>query len=247
MKKNHFLSVFFAGLFCAMTFGICGCSNNKGNGGDVEPSKEEQVLKDKTFIFLGSSVTYGTASGGWSMCDYLVENCESTVYKWAVGGTTLVTSSENNYIQRMQNNAHTVTKADQFVCQLSTNDAGLNKPLGEVSNFFDITKFDTTTVIGAMEYIIAFVQEQWDCPVSFYTGTYFENENYQNMVDALKQLRRKWGIGIINLWEDEQMLAVIANQELYNSYMSDPIHPTKLGYEEWWGPKFEQYFLALYS
>ena len=31
-------------------------------------------LKGKTLVFLGSSVTYGSASGGWSMCDYLREN-----------------------------------------------------------------------------------------------------------------------------------------------------------------------------
>ena len=26
--------------------------------------------------------------------------------------------------------------------------------------------------------------------------------------------------------------------EDYERYMRDPVHPTKLGYTEWWGPRF---------
>ena len=58
-------------------------------------------LSGKKFLFLGSSVTYGSASGGYSMADHLsaTENCY--VIKEAVSGTTLVDSGENSYVQRV--------------------------------------------------------------------------------------------------------------------------------------------------
>ena len=65
------------------------------------------------------------------------------------------------------------------------------------------------------------------------------------MVDALYELKEKWGIGIIDLWNNQEMRSVSSQD--YNKYMNDPVHPSKLGYEEWWTPVFEQYFLDFYS
>ena len=46
-------------------------------------------LKDKTVLFLGSSVTYGSASGGVSFADLMVKECGIKMIKEAVSGTTL--------------------------------------------------------------------------------------------------------------------------------------------------------------
>lgn len=62
------------------------------------------------------------------------------------------------------------------------------------------------------------------------------------MVEALKELQTKWDIGIINLWDDAGMNAV--SKEDYAKYMADGVHPTKVGYEEWWGPKFVEHLEA---
>ncbi|MGM9648205.1 MAG: SGNH/GDSL hydrolase family protein [Eubacteriales bacterium] len=196
-------------------------------------------LDGKTFVFLGSSVTYGSASGGWSMADYISETFDCTVEKWAVSGTTLVTSNENSYVSRMNNHMRRQKVCDHLIVQLSTNDATQNKPLGKLSDSMNKEDFDTTTVIGAIEYIIAAAKEKWNCPVSFYTGTKYNSAAYQKMVDALYDIQEKWGIGILDLWNDEEMNAVSTRD--YARYMSDSIHPTKLGYSEWWGPKFAEH------
>jgi len=52
----------------------------------------------------------------------------------------------------------------------------------------------------------------------------------------LISLKAKWNFEIIDLWNDEDMLEV--SREDYEKYMRDPVHPTKLGYTQWWGPKF---------
>lgn len=162
-------------------------------------------IRDKTFFFLGSSVTYGYASGGVSFVDYISQRNNCTCVKEAVSGTTLVDNGATSYIRRMINNFDSAAACDHFICQLSTNDATQNLPLGSISNSYNSSDFDTSTIIGAMEYIIAYAKNTWNCPVTFYTNTYYNRPNYQTMVDALYKLQEKWGIGIIDLWNNEEM------------------------------------------
>ena len=145
---------------------------------------------------------------------------------------------KKSYIERMKT-IPTDIRADAFVCQLSTNDATMKKPLGSVSDSFDINDFDTKTVAGAIEYVIAYAKQTWNCPVIFYTGTEYKSEQYAQMVDLLLQIQEKWEIGVIDLWNDPEMQAVSA--EDYKLYMINGIHPSLAGYRDWWTPKFEAY------
>jgi len=203
-------------------------------------------LNGKILMFLGSSVTYGSASGGTSFVEFVKIKGRCNVIKEAVSGTTLVDTDASSYVKRLVNNLGTKykdTKVDHLIVQLSTNDATQGKPLGKLSDGTDKDTMNTTTVIGAIEYIIAYAKETWGCEVSFYTGTKYESLLYKRMVDALYDVQEKWGIGILDLWNDEEMNAV--SDADYKKYMSDSIHPTIMGYREWWTPKFiahlEQY------
>lgn len=242
------LAVFlvFAGVGTYHTLKLTGSfdSGNKAAYSVKNSEKVSSAMKGKTIIYLGSSVTYGFASKGDSFADYLEKQDGITAVKKAVSGTTLVDDKSSSYVSRMMKIDKDI-KADMFICQLSTNDVSQNKPLGKVSESKSIDDFDTHTVIGAMEYIIAYAKSTWDCPVTFYTGTKFESENYQKMIDSLYELREKWEIGIIDLWNDEEINAV--SESDYAEYMHDPIHPTRRGYKEWWTPVFRQYFLEYFN
>lgn len=205
------------------------------------PALESSPLQGKTIIFLGSSVTYGSASGGESFADYMVKRDGITAVKEAVSGTTLVDEAvygKESYIARMKTIDPNI-KADALVCQLSTNDATMKKPLGTVSDSFNKEDFDTLTIAGAIEYVIAYSQETWNCPVIFYTGTKYDNEQYAQMVELLLEIQKKWGIGVIDLWNNEEMNAV--SEADYKLYMVNGIHPSKAGYRDWWTPVFEEY------
>lgn len=194
-------------------------------------------LNGKKIIFLGSSVTYGSASEGESFVDFLVKRDGVTAIKEAVSGTTLVDNGSNSYIARMK----TIDKdfaADAFVCQLSTNDATKKLPLGEISESFDIDSFDTSTVAGAIEYVIAYAKSTWNCPVIFYTGTKYDSERYGEMVELILEISRKWETYVIDLWNNEEMNDVAP--QLYKLYMANGIHPTRAGYREWWLPVIEK-------
>lgn len=134
---------------------------------------------------------------------------------------------KKSYIERMKT-IDTSIEADAFVCQLSTNDATMKKELGTVSDSYEVEDFDTLAVAGAIEYIICYARQTWDCPVFFYTGTKYDNEHYGQMVDLLWEIQAKWDIGIIDLWNDEEMNAVGA--EDYKLYMVNGIHPSRAGY-----------------
>ena len=107
-----------------------------------------------------------------------------------------------------------------------------------------------------MEFIVAYVEEVWDCPVYFYSGSYIaesgvraskdpRGSDYAKLVDHTYDLAEKWNkvegveVGIIDLFNDEAFNAV--SDEQYKVYMHDPVHPFKAGYKEWWTPYFDKY------
>ena len=205
------------------------------------------ALEGKTIIFLGSSVTEGAAAEGQSFVELFEHQDGVQAVKEAKSGTTLVDSISIPALLAFGNGqsyADRIKKIDKemdvdcVVCQLSTNDATMGKELGEVSGAESPEDFDTATVTGAMEYIIAYVKETWDCPVVFYTGSYYESDEYALMVGRLYELKEKWGIGIIDLYSDKEFNAI--DEDAYGFYMYDEIHPTKAGYEEWWMPEMEK-------
>jgi len=100
-------------------------------------------------------------------------------------------------------------------------------------------EFDVGTISGAIEFIVSTVRNKWKCPIAFFTGTYFGNERYAEMRETLIKISKKWDIDIIDLWNDKEMRNI--SKQDYEMYMKDPVHPTKIGYEQWWGPKFLEY------
>lgn len=215
------------------------CEGNKDQYSVANtPTLENSSLNGKQIIFLGSSVTFGSASQGESFVDFMAKRDGIVPIKEAVSGTTLVDNGKKSYIARMLTIDPNL-QADAFVCQLSTNDASKKMPLGEIVSGYKLEDFDTQTVAGAIEYIICYAKSTWDCPVIFYTGTQYKSEQYAKMVELLLQIQEKWDIGVIDLWNDAEMNAV--SKEDYNLYMVNGIHPSKAGYRDWWTPKFETY------
>lgn len=213
-----------------------------GNGLEYTVASVEKtrggILDKKTVIFLGSSVTEGACSCGESFVDYLEHKDGLVTIKEAVSGTTLVTMDDSSYIPRMKK-IYANSKVDAFVCQLSTNDATQGLPLGKVSDSFRRDDFDTSTIAGAIEYIISYAMDTWKCPVVFYTNTMYDSEAYGNMVTLLWKIQKKWNCGVIDLWNDTELNDITKEQR--NLYMNDDIHPTRAGYLKWWLPKIESY------
>lgn len=231
------VAIIIAGGYVGNMFGLF----SEGNYGEYDlkntKSLQSSPLKGKTIIFLGSSVTYGYGSMGVSFADFLEVTDGITAIKEAVSGTTLADVKNNSYVSRMKTIDKNI-KADAFVCQLSTNDATKEMPLGEISDSFDTNDFDTLTVAGAIEYIIAYAKETWNCPVVFYTQAKYDSEYYGKMVELLLEIQKKWDINVIDFWNDAQINSI--TEEEKQLYLVDHIHPTKAGYKVWWLPKIQE-------
>ena len=178
-------------------------------------------LTGKTILFLGSSVTYGWAAGGVSFVDLIQDTCHSVCIKEAVSGTTLADVNERSYVSRLKA-IDPEMHIDLFVCQLSTNDA--------------TKKIELHKVEEAIRFILSYVGQAFKCPIVFYTGTKFQSKEYEQMIAILYELKNEFDFEILDLFNDESMSKISA--EDYQKYMKDPIHPTLLGYKEWWTPKF---------
>ena len=216
-------------------------SSYAGNGDKYSFDAIEEtdtMLRGKNICVLGSSVVYGHASQECSVAEYFGARFGCTFTKEAVSGTTLVDTGSLSYVSRLKKldkNVH----YDLFICQLSTNDATKEKPLGDLSA--DGT-YDTSTVTGAIEFIINYVRDTWGCPVVFFTGSHYDSDRYDAMVKRLYDIQDKYGIGILDLWNDPSFNGI--SGELREIYMSDDIHPTKAGYRDWWGPELERQLLG---
>lgn len=207
----------------------------------------KDVLSGKVIVWLGSSVTFGATEEGYSMVDVIAHKYQQLkCLKYAICGTTLTNDDSSSYVSRLKE-IEVDGNVDMLMVQLSSNDATQGKELGTLTCQFDGNHYDDKTIIGAIETIIAYAKDKWGCPITFYTGTRFDNQLYQKMVTALAEIQNKWKISVINLWEDEEMNAVIKTEK-YHEYMAmDGIHPTLEGYRAWWGPKFEEFLLTCFQ
>ena len=169
----------------------------------------------------------------------------TTCEKYTVCSTTMVNLSGDSYVERLKL-IPTDRQPDLIVVQMSTKDALWEEPIGSVSASFDAADFDDMTVAGAIETMIAYARETFDCPIAFYSGTRYDSEPYAQMADLLPAIQEKWDICVINLFNDAEMTAIIGT-ELYHAYMADATHPTRRGYIEWWTPVFEQKLTEFFS
>ncbi|MFD1484905.1 SGNH/GDSL hydrolase family protein [Lacticaseibacillus baoqingensis] len=197
-------------------------------------------LYGKHIVFLGSSITYGAAALGQSFVDDLVASDGIIADKLAVTGTTLAGHEHSSYISRFAR-FQPQTQPDAFVCQLSTNDGRAGKPLGAITAA-GVSDFDTTTTIGAIEAIITRVNQEWHCPIMFYTCLRKPDAEYQQLITKLYQLQAKYDFAILDLRHDQ---ALASATSAHAFAMFDDAHPTQLGYAKLWTPIFRARLSAL--
>lgn len=196
-------------------------------------------LAGTKIFYLGSSITRGEASNGVAFGEIINKISGNPFTKEAVSGTTLVDNGSSSYVQRLKN-LNFNEKPDFLVVQLSTNDFSQGKPVGTVQNGTASTDFDTSTISGAIQHIIAYAKEK--CPtvkVVFYTGAvrsgWGYKSAYENYINGdFKKICEKWKIEPLDIFHSEY--------KNYSFYWSDDIHPTIQGYSAGWTPLFVKYF-----
>lgn len=206
----------------------------------IEPLAHSPLAGGRIAV-LGSSVAQGEASEGWAVGEYLAARLGASLDKEAVSGTTLADVGPESYLRRVCRLDPRVRYA-LFLCQLSTNDAAKGLPAGVIAPGRDPKGFDTATTLGALEAILEYALRTWRCPVAVFTGSRYDSRAYAALVEQLPALREKWGVGVLDLWNGEAFNRI--PDAARRLYMRDPIHPTRAGYRDWWGPELERQLLA---
>lgn len=227
--------------FSALQLRGRGLKKLTGNAEQYHPEnvqkRPDSPLAGRRLLFLGSSVTLGACSLEVSMADYLAAVDGCVITKEAVSGTTLADTSQISYFSRLKMHS-AAEQYDAVVIQISTNDARQGLPLGKLSDSQHPDSFDLRTTLGGLEAILCYVVTTWSCPVFLYTGSRFDSLEYQQIVDCLPAVRKKWGVHLIDLWSDPELNTMTESD--YALYMHDPVHPTQAGYLLWWLPFFER-------
>ena len=214
----------------------------KGNsdcfGPDYVSFDVNSPLAGRKIAFLGSSITAGFAAKDISFVDYLAAKDGVVTTKSAISGTTLAGLTEEGYLMRIYHDFDKNKNYDLFVCQLSTNDYKNNKKLGKITPVSQKDNFDRETTLGAIEEVARYVNTELGCPLVFYTCPQKEPvKQYQELVELLGQLQEKWHFKIIDLFNNQALMAATS---AHPNAMFDNIHPTREGYLKLWLPVFEQ-------
>ena len=231
--------------------------NPAGSEALVPLPDQHSKLENRKLLFLGSSITYGSATGGISFADYISKRDGATVKKLAVSGTNMAwkTKTDASYVNRLMKNNPASFIPDIFACQLSLNDSLNGIALGSLPdiNFdeLDESKVEalyekSNTVGGAIGYIAAYANYNWeDCQIVFYT---VRNNGYNNQYTKMRAMlydaKKKYGnFEIIDMWKISDLTNLKGNLKQFCLYMDDNNHPNKAGYLYQWTPEFEKAFI----
>lgn len=187
-------------------------------------------------LAIGSSVTRGYATNGYSFVDMLNEYDDNEYYfeviKEAIDGTTLANIDKDSYVARLRKYSLDELKSfDYILVQLSTNDLSRVKKEDDVN--------DETTTLGAINEFLKLDKSFNEPKIIFYTCFKDRDKSYEKRIESLKNLLEKDSLGFIDFYYDENFI----NQD-FNFVMQDPVHPNINGYK-FLTEKFAKAFINL--
>lgn len=208
--------------------------------------KQNNVLCEKTALFLGDSICAGTTVGtdspyynyGWA--GLIGEANRMNWFNFGKnGGTITHRGADGTCISKIADTAIAEhPNADYVIFEGGCNDADQMKDagLGEISS--DYATFDATTFSGALESLILKLVTAYPnarigyiIPQKMYTGYSdftAENHIHRKYFDRAVEICRKWGIPVIDIWNTTPLNPKLSTA---NVYYSDSIqHLTEAGY-----------------
>ena len=191
---------------------------------------DKHPLEDKKILFAGDSIgagwrdeAYGgnyTNEGGWSARIAELYGAESTLAASAGCPISTIREAEDRPAIVNQLHANKNGKFDYVILQGGFNDAmGTNgnptketaAKVGEMTDSFEATDFDTATFAGALENLFYYAKEyfpsakvgfiiNYATPLSTYGGYTAEEESMRKYWDMAKAVCDKWGVSYLDLF-----------------------------------------------
>lgn len=246
------LCVLLAGIIvivCIVSAGHGGFS--KGNSSEYDASSlslnEDSVMKDDTIVFVGSDFTVGEKADNQSFVDYLKAVDGLNAATFTEEKISLTDKKDKSFISLVESIPKEHASPKAIFCEIPYYDAKHGTKLGELSDSYMLSDFDTETAIGAMEYIMCYAKMNWSCPVFFYTSVdYNSSSKYGKLVSAARSVSDKWNMPMLDFTHNDKITSLEKSDK--SLYFVDSRNMTKAGYNEIIAPEFESFITQnLYS
>ena len=202
---------------------------------------------NKSAVFVGDSITYGTGCDGDKYWEILEETLQlSSVTGMGVAGSCISTTSDygtNN--SPLINRYDTIPEADLISIFMGSNDYGHDTPLGTIADTTDVSFY------GALNVIIPALQAKYPSsrivfvtPMHRYgfgtnsatsqthTYDYIENgegNTLKEYVDALKEVCERYSVPVVDMFTMSGLNPSL--EVIRTNYMPDGIHPNAEGHQ----------------
>ncbi|MBQ6488892.1 MAG: SGNH/GDSL hydrolase family protein [Solobacterium sp.] len=218
--------------------------DHPGNDPKYDPQTLQQrqtALSGKQILWLGSSFSAGTGSGGTALTDYLKQINDAEIINESLAHSYLSSVTQNSAVKRFRSSLALVSHADYLVIEVSPIDAEMTH--GAVSDSMDRFTFNIKTTTGALEYLIAYARELWDPVIILFTLPYCSDPAYEQLLSRIHQVSDKWNVHLIDMYNDRELEN--PDPVKRSLYMSDISHPTKAGLRDWIVPYMQEKLLNI--
>lgn len=236
-------------IVCIVSAGHGGFS--KGNSSDYDVSSltlnDDSVMKDDTIVFVGSDFTLGLKADNQSFIDYLKTVDGLNAATFTEENIGLTSKKDVSFISLVESIPKEHASPKAVFCEIPYYDAKHGTKLGEISDSYMLSDFDTETAIGAMEYIMCYAKMNWSCPVFFYTSAdYNSSKKYERLVSSARRVSDKWNMPMLDFTSNDKIDSLEKSDK--SLYFVDSRNMTKAGYNEIIAPEFENFITEnLYS
>ena len=199
---------------------------------------EKEVFTGKKALFLGDSICAANCESGKSYRGWagrIASSTGMTCVNRGQSGASLSTARGTNRIINVYNLAKK-QEYDFVIMHGGVNDAWESAKVGEMSDSFELSSFNTATYAGGLEELFYHVTRDYPeaklgyifnfATPAFNTGRIANMTEYYNMA---KKICEKWGIPYLNMYEDSQFSALLKVTTSVN--LSDYLHPNTAGYD----------------
>ncbi len=203
----------------------------------IPDASTDSILKDKTALFVGDSITFGAGEDGtfwFSWPGRIGKLTGMKVINNGDSGARVSLTGTSGFIKDALTSAGKID-ADLIVMHGGVNDARYNIPLGSITGEGKTT-FDTTTFSGGLENMFNIAKIVYPKADLFFisnfhldghsTGSAKDMSKYFNLAE---QICEKWGVTFIDLYNNTELNTKLATTT--NKYLPDYLHPNGEGYD----------------
>lgn len=205
-----------------------------------------------SLLNFGDSIGAGDGNGSVGYSEMIGEIDSAWVVDAAVGGYTIsrIEGNSNSVLSRIEmNGAWCNVSPDIILLEGGSNDYTQTRQMGELSGNLDFAgTYDETTYIGALESAFYKIRTKWADAQIIWVFSHRQNSrtektvdgvtvNYKTMHDMSIEACKKWGIPVVDLFEEGCMNTLWPHDKTKYTKDADGTHPNELGYMKFYVPR----------